>query len=61
MVVLKRKFLCGLGAVPIHYCKVCGTPHLSREEAENCEGMHESHPEEGAKTTLKDDILKILR
>jgi hypothetical protein len=61
MVVIKKKFLCGLGVVPIHYCRVCGAPYISKEEAKECEGMHATHSEEGAKTTPQDDILKILR
>jgi hypothetical protein len=40
MVVTKNKFMCGDGVIALHFCKVCGTPHISNEEAEECEKRH---------------------
>lgn len=47
MVVFKKKFICGLGTVLIHYCRVCGAPYLSQEEAEECEEKHSPNTDEG--------------
>ena len=40
MVVKKIKFMCDMGVSAIYYCKTCGTPHLSRLDAETCEKSH---------------------
>lgn len=60
MVVIRRKFICGCGAIPLHYCKVCGTPYLSLEYAKECERGHISHREEGATTTPGNAVPNII-
>lgn len=55
------KFICGMGAVHIHYCRFCGAPYLSFEETEECERMHSGHPEEGAATNQLDDAHNIIQ
>jgi len=42
MVVSKFKFFCGEGVILLHYCKVCGTPHISIEKADECERGHKA-------------------
>ena len=51
MVVSKRRFICGCGSIPLHYCKVCGTPYLSIEDAEECERGHMNQPAEEVTVT----------
>jgi len=51
MVVSKRRFICGCGSIPLHYCKVCGTPYLSIKDAEECERGHMNRPAEGTAAT----------
>ena len=41
MVVTKSRFLCGVGTIPLHYCRCCGVPYLDPKEAERCEQSHE--------------------
>jgi len=59
MVVNKVRFICGMGTVPLHYCRICGVPYLSLNEAERCEQAHTDHLGEGAKTIPHGDALDI--
>jgi len=52
MVVIKLKFLCGDGDLPMHYCKVCGIPHLYIDEAKKCELGHVNHTHNGEEAPI---------
>jgi len=47
MVVIKFRFFCGEGDLPMHYCKICGIPHLCVDEATKCELRHINHAHDG--------------
>ena len=47
MVVIKLNFFCGEGDLAIHYCRVCGIPHLCIDEAKECELGHVNHVRDG--------------
>jgi len=48
----KSRFLCGVGAVPLHYCRCCGVPYIDPKEAEKCEQTHERYLVEAQKDNL---------
>lgn len=43
MVISEMRFIRGIGEVPVHYCRVCGTRYITMEDAEVCEKWHKEN------------------
>lgn len=61
MVVSKNRFICGVGTIRLHYCRVCGVPYLDRKDAEECERAHIGDLREAATSNPRRDALNIER